>query len=400
MGFLDKTDTFGHLGVKTSYHPWEVSLTRKLNFLSLVGVFNVIITLLLFLSIGIHDFVTECLITLCVGPMVVVLNIKRNYIWAAYLFYGIGISLFFLLTLKMGIDSYVILYYFPILVSLIQVFGRKETLKHLFIIAFLFFMSIVGIVIAYKNDFNSIQYTIDSLLKLKLVNILSAFFLTVVLICIITIENLKQETLIKNTLREKEILLAEVFHRVKNNMNIVTSLLNLKKFSTKSEEVKQALEECRERVFSMALVHQIIYSNKNITSLNFKEYIEKLVGESVNSIGGIEKADVEFDTESIELPLFYAIPCGLILNELITNSFKHAQIPGKKLRIEITFKNVNDNLLIRFSDNGPGFTSQTFQSDSLGLDLIKSLAEQIDAVYNIQSFAGCVFEMQFTNKKL
>jgi two-component sensor histidine kinase len=400
MGFLKKIDTFGDLGVKTFYNPWEISLTRKLNFLSLVGICNVIVTLILFLSIGFTDFVTECVITLLMGPLVIVLNIRKNYLWAAYLFYGIGITLFFLLTLKMGIDSYVILYYFPILVSLIQVFGRKETLKHLVTIAFLFFISIVGIVVAYKNDHQSIAYTTDSLLRLKLVNILSAFFLTVVLICIITIENLKQETLIKNTLREKEILLAEVFHRVKNNMNIVTSLLNLKKFSSKSEEVKQALEECRERVFSMALVHQIIYSNKNITSLNFEEYIQKLAGESVNAIGGIQKVDVEFDTESIELPLFYAIPCGLILNELITNSFKHAQIPAKKLKIEIAFKGIDDDLLIKYRDNGPGFAPQEFKSDSLGLELIKSLAEQIDAVYSIQSLNGSVFEMQFRNKKV
>jgi two-component sensor histidine kinase len=400
MGFIAKIDKFGDLGLKPSYHPWEVSLTRKLNFLSLVGIINVIVTLILFLSMGFNDFVNECLITLFLGPLVVVLNIRKNYVWAAYLFYGIGIALFFLLTLKMGIDSYAILYYFPILVSLIQVFGRKETLNHLVAIASLFFLSIVGIVVAYKNDYQSIPYSIDLLLKLKLANILSAFFLTVVLICIITIENLRQEAFIKNTLREKEILLAEVFHRVKNNMNIVTSLLNLKKFSTKSEEVKQALEECRERVFSMALVHQIIYSNRNIASLNFKEYIQKLAGESVNSIGGIEKADVAFDTESIELPLFYAIPCGLILNELITNSFKHAQIPGKKLKIEITFKAVNDKLVLKFTDNGPGFTPLQFKSDSLGLDLIRSLAEQIDAVYNMQHLSGSVFEMQFRNNKV
>ena len=230
MRMLQKLDRFGDLGVKASYNPWEVSLTRKLNFLSLVGFFNVIITLLLFFSIGFNDFVVECIITLLFGPLVIVLNIKKNYIWASYLFYSIGISLFYILTIKMGIDSYVILYYFPILVSLIQIFGRKETLKHLFIIAFLFFLSIFGIVLAYKHGYQSIEYTPDSLLRLKLVNILSAFFLTVVLICIITVENLKQETLIKNTLREKEILLAEVFHRVKNNMNIVQACLISKNF--------------------------------------------------------------------------------------------------------------------------------------------------------------------------
>lgn len=396
MNVINLADKFGDIGVKASYKPWEIYLTRKLNFLSLIGIFNVLITVVVFYFLGFNEFIPECLVTLLVGPFVILLNSRKNYIWAVYLFYLIGIVLFFFLTLKMGINSFAILFYFPIFVSLIHIFGRKETINHLFIIAGLFFVSIVAVTLCYKSGFLKIDFLEETLFKLRMFNILSSFFLTTLLISMLTIENIKQELFIKNMLQEKDILLAEVFHRVKNNMNIVTSLLNLKKFSSKSEEVKIALEECRERVFAMALVHQKIYSNKNITSLNFKEYIEDLVSESVNSIGGKEKVDLVFNTESIDLPLFYAIPCGLILNELITNSFKHAQQPGKKLSIEIDFKNSNGTLLLKVKDNGPGFNSEkVITNDSLGLDLVKSLVEQIDGKYTISNQDGCSFEIYF-----
>lgn len=396
MNVFSAFDKLGDIGVKPSYKPWEIYLTRKLNFLSLIGIFNVSISIVAFYFLGFYEFIPECLLTIAVGPFVIILNSRKNYIWSAYLFYLIGIVLFYFLNLKMGINSFSILFYFPIFVSLIHIFGRKETLIHLFIIVGLFFLSIIAVIVSYKIGFLRIDFLEETLFKLRMFNILASFFLTTLLISMLTIENVKQETFINNMLNEKDILLAEVFHRVKNNMNIVTSLLNLKKFSSNSEEVKQALEECRERVFSMALVHQKIYSNKNITSLNFKEYIGDLVAESINSIGGQEKVDVVFNTENIDLPLLYAIPCGLILNELITNSFKHAQQPDRKLRLEIDFKNSNGSLLLKVKDNGPGFNfDKNIPGDSLGLDLVKSLTEQIDGKYTITNQNGCCIEICF-----
>ncbi|MES2568018.1 MAG: sensor histidine kinase [Bacteroidota bacterium] len=398
MNIINTIDKLGNIGVKASYKPWEIYLTRKLNFLSLIGVLNVSITVVSFYFLEFNQFILECLITLAVGPFVIFLNAKKNYVWAGYLFYLIGIVLFYFMTIQMGLDTFFILFYFPIFVSLIHVFGRKETLMHLFIIAGLFFLSIIAILLSDKMEFSKIQFSEEALFRLRMFNILSSFFLTTLLICMLTIENVKQESLIKNMLKEKEILLAEVFHRVKNNMNIVTSLLNLKKFASKSEEVKAALEECRERVFSMALVHQKIYENKNTTFLNFKEYIDDLVAESIKTIGGTDNVDVVFKTEKIDLPLFYAIPCGLILNELITNSFKHAQQPDRRLHIEIEFKKVNEMLLLKVKDNGPGFNyKKNVLENSLGLELIKSLTEQIDGKCNISNQNGYEVEIWFEN---
>lgn len=387
-----------NIGVKAHYLPWEIYLTRKLNYLCLLGFLNVSFSLVFFVYLGFTDFILECFITLCAAPFVIIFNYWKNYIWAAYQFYIMGIVLFYFMTLQMGVNSFVILFYFPILISLVNVFGRKETLKHLFIISGLFFVSIVAVSFGYNFNYLNMHLAEDFIIKLRMFNILSSFFLTVSLISVLTNENVKQETVIKNMLKEKEILLAEVFHRVKNNMNIVTSLLNLKKHSSKSEEVKLALEECRERVFSMALVHQKIYNNKSVHSLNFTEYINDLVHELLNSIGGKENVDVDFKIDDVDLPINYAIPAGLILNELITNSFKHAQTHGEKLKINIELKQANASINLKVKDNGSGFDfdfDKDKESQSLGMELIKSLVEQIEGHYKISNQNGCLFELNF-----
>lgn len=398
MSFFSKLNAFGNLGVKDSYEPWEIYLTRKLNLLSLMGFFNISLTLITFLFFGYHDFIIECICTLIAAPFVVLLNLKRNYIWAAYLFYLIGIFIFSSLNLKMGLDSYGILLYFPILISLIQILGRKETFSHMSIIAILYFIAIAAVLYGNKNNYWLIQLDTSALLNLKIINILLSFFTGIVLISTITTEANKQEAQIKSMLREKEVLIAEVFHRVKNNMNIVTSLLNLKKHASKSEEVQDALEECRNRVFSMALVHQKIYNNKNITTLNFKDYTQELVNETLYSFGGNDSADIQIDAEEVELQLPHAVPCGLILNELITNSFKHGKTEGKKLKIDIGVHYKEEKIELKYKDNGPGIAQDFKQKeDSLGMELIKSLSEQLDGEYSFGNDNGFTFKLNFKN---
>ncbi|MDP2385828.1 MAG: sensor histidine kinase [Bacteroidota bacterium] len=398
MSFSAKLNTFGSLGVKASYLPWEIYLTRKLNLLSLMGTINITLALIVFLSFGYTDFIIECVSTLIAAPFVVLLNVKRNYIWASYLFYFIGVFLFASLNLKMGIDSYGILLYFPILISLIQMLGRKETFSHMTIIAVLYFITISLVLYGNKHNYLLIHIDAPSLLNLKIINILMSFFTGIILISVITIEANKQEAQIKNMVNEKEVLIAEVFHRVKNNMNIVTSLLNLKKHASQSEEVKEALEECRNRVFSMALVHQKIYNNKNITTLNFKSYTNELVKESLYSYGGEESADIQIDAEDVELQLPYAVPCGLILNELITNSFKHGKTEGKKLQIKIALSSKDGMIDLLVKDNGPGIAENaSIKKDSLGMELIRSLSEQIDGQYSFTNEKGFTFSLRFKN---
>jgi two-component sensor histidine kinase len=388
------------IGIKSDYKIWEVALTRKLNILTLIGFFNISLTLLFFYLFNYTSFFNECILVLIAAPLVVIANHFKNYIWGSYVFYFIGFILFYFLCSKMGSNTYSIFYFFPLIISLVQIFARRELLVHLFILSAFCFVTMLAVVYNYNYGYFEMEYTDKQILNLKLFNIIITFFTSSAFMLVVTLENLKQEQIIFNDVKEKEVLLSEVFHRVKNNMNIITSLLNLQKDISTSPETKNALEDSRNRVFSMALVHQKIYQNRSLNHINFKDYVTDLTDELCASFGNtiIEK---ELELENIELDISYAIPCGLIINELVTNSFKYARLPDRKLKIYVKLFQKADTVYLIIKDNGPGVEDfESLNKDSLGLFLVKSLSEQIDAKYMFRNNPGCELELVFKLKKL
>jgi len=341
----------------------------------------------------------DCLLSLIILPFLILLNKYKNYIWAAYGFYFIGFSLLASMCLKIGMDSYIILFYFPMMISMIQLLGRRETLKHLIIISLFCFATIIVIVIGYNGNLYYFESSQGTFKDIKLFNIVLSFMSALAFNISLVLESIGQENLIKKMLKEKEVLLAEVFHRVKNNMNIVTSLLNLKKEISDSQEVKDALEDCRNRVFSMALVHQTIFNNNSIVELDFKAYIESLTSEIKNSLGSNKSVDIHLDTEMLMLDLSNAIPCGLILNELITNSFKYANNESNTLVIQIKLRCNNNTVELEVRDNGQGLSEDCQKNmHSLGMELINSLSEQVDGTHHFKNDNGLVFNLSFKLK--
>src|SRR5208337_4175475 len=138
-------------------------------------------------------------------------------------------------------------------------------------------------------------------------------------------ERKKAEEQIKQSLREKEALLREIHHRVKNNMAVVSSLLSLQAEQIKDATVRSIFEESQQRVKSMALVHEKLYQTKDLSSINFKDYIKSIISEII-SLFRINTSAIttEINIEGIELDLEAAVPCGLIINELLTNAFKYS----------------------------------------------------------------------------
>jgi len=183
------------------------------------------------------------------------------------------------------------------------------------------------------------------------------------------------------TINEKEALLKEVHHRVKNNLQIISSLMNLQASNTTDPVFLALVRECKNRISSMSMIHEMLYQSKNLSSISAEEYIKHLVL-SIESSFCLSDVKVKFDLqlqENLLLETDKMIPIGLILNEAISNSIKHA-FPGKSGTITIALNKVNDAFHLVVADNGIGVPCDTWKTGTtLGIQLIHTLAEQLDA---------------------
>jgi two-component sensor histidine kinase len=211
---------------------------------------------------------------------------------------------------------------------------------------------------------------------------------------------------IEGSLREKEVLLREIHHRVKNNLQIISSLLNLQAGSTADKRANEILEESKNRVKSMALIHEKLYQTKNFSSLDIHEFIAELIKNLFNSYG-IDSSNVKTDLsiDKINLNADQAVYLGLLVNELVSNSLKHAfkstlhdsAADGqKKIFIGIQ-KNSGNGYSIKISDNGCGFPENiNFKNtESLGLQLVMSLVKQLDGEITLNNNFGTEFLIKF-----
>jgi two-component sensor histidine kinase len=370
---------------------WEVQLIRKVNSIALLGMLNFLIGIPFFHITGATHILPESYFSLFAAPFTIVICKRFNYIYAIYWFHICAFLFFILLNLKLGRDSYIILFFVPVILSMVQLLGRKELLKHLIILCSLCLLSIIIIAFGFKTRFLEIEQSKIINENLFVFSIIVSFFSTIAFMLVVINDYIKQEELIKKMLKEKEILLAEVFHRVKNNLNIVTSILNLKKNTSNSIEVQEALEECRSRVFSMALVHQNIFVNQEI-GLNFSSYIEILTKDIGNSLGMSNQIDLSMETDNLST----AIPCGIILNEIITNAYKYALNEKKRLQIQINIKQKDNLISIEVRDNGPGISEEVLsKKNTLGLELIETLSEQLGGKCSFSNNNGLVFHLSF-----
>lgn len=208
--------------------------------------------------------------------------------------------------------------------------------------------------------------------------------------------NQQQKILLEETLRERTILLSEIHHRTKNNLAIVSSMLNLQRHHVENEDLKTILLDCSNRVHSMASVHQKLYEKGNFTKIDLKDYLENLVKDLEQTIfPRHKKIDMRVEIDSFELTSEKAIPCALILNELITNSVKHAFRETGGI-LEIKIKKIAQQVLLMIQDNGPGFDYNPTQNHlSLGMTLIEALAEQLDGHFEFNTQSGTIFTLTF-----
>ena len=207
------------------------------------------------------------------------------------------------------------------------------------------------------------------------------------------------EKFAKTALKEKELLLGEIHHRVKNNLAIISALINLQIGNLKDEESKIIFEETKDRIYSMALIHNQLYQNKSFAQIEFAQYIRTFCSYLVKSYQTNSNIKIIENTTQIFLDIKTAIPCALILNELITNAFKHAFKKQEKGNIEIGLKISGGQIIFYVSDTGAGMDSKQLQSTSMGMSLITSLIEQIDGKLEYKNENGSTFLITFSAPK-
>jgi len=216
-------------------------------------------------------------------------------------------------------------------------------------------------------------------------------------------ERQRTQARLEGALKEKTVLLNEVHHRVKNNLQVISSLLNLQARHLDDENVKAVLTESQNRVKAMALTHQLLYERKDFSSVELVEYLQRLtqlLAGSYRTPLQVITLDLQCAGQSLLLDLERAIPCGLIVNELVSNAFKHAFPDNRNGCIGIALKNENGIVVITVEDDGIGLPADFELSNvrSLGLQLVPLLMEQIHGQLTVQRDTRTRFQIRFPHR--
>ncbi len=233
--------------------------------------------------------------------------------------------------------------------------------------------------------------------QLLITVIAGLLFLLLLLLYVTFRNNRKKNRMLQSQNKEKEFLLKEIHHRVKNNLGIISSLLSLQSEVIDDPEVKNVMEKSQNRIYSMSMIHQKLYQGKNLTTVEMKDYFINLSKHILDSFGQEKKVSMLFDIKKIDLDVDTAIPLGLIVNELVTNSLKYAFPNRMKGKIKIAFHKLGNNFFrLKVVDNGIGIKTSDIENGSgFGTQLINLLVHQLEGNMNRDNENGVSFSLDF-----
>ncbi len=212
-------------------------------------------------------------------------------------------------------------------------------------------------------------------------------------------ERKKNEEQTRLALSEKEILLREIHHRVKNNLQIVSSLLYLQSQKLADPELKNHFLESQSRICSMALAHEQLYQSDSLAQINMRSYLGNLVGQlqQVFQAPG-QQIDCRMQIEDIVLDIGQVVPCGLLITELLSNAYRHAFVDGRSGVITVSMEGQDGQILLTVSDNGIGLPADLDcrQARTLGLQLVRALVSQLNGTMEIGAGTGAMFQVTFS----
>jgi two-component sensor histidine kinase len=217
--------------------------------------------------------------------------------------------------------------------------------------------------------------------------------------CIDLTERKEMEDRLRKALKEKENLLREVHHRVKNNLQVISSLLNLQIGSIKDQQIAQLFRECQARIMSIALLHESLHRSNDLSHINMAEYMRTLTGHLFRSYGvDSGKIQLSLHVDDVDLDVDTGLTCGLIIDELVSNCLKHAFLNGHPGQITVDLRAHDDQTYtLQVGDDGIGLPKdgRLNNQDSLGLELVSLMAEKLDGTVELQSGHGTEWKIQF-----
>jgi two-component sensor histidine kinase len=402
-----------NLGVKSEMEFYQKREARIVNLFALLTLLGLLIGVSSVIFISGDYVISTVLFTTFTSLSILFLNYKLQHNAATYLFVvTINVTIFILNQQYIDtVGNY--LYYFPVIfcVALIHNPAKSNSRTAIFfsIVLASFLCSRLIDIPYFKNS----TITATDNAALLTYNSILAFFVTLILVFLVvrlinrqnnealSLLHKEQESqkIIAQSLKEKDTLLAEIQHRVKNNLAIITGLLNLQTEKAPCDESRQLMIESRNRVMSIAMVHERLYKKDNLSKINLKLYLSELVKEVVKSFP-VKTQQIETieELDLVELEIIKAVPIGLIVNEALTNSLKHAfNASNTKPTIKLKMQLIYDRVQICIIDNGEGFKDgENKQDSSLGLSLIESLCDQIDAEVVFKNEGGACVSLVFS----
>ncbi|MBO6795094.1 MAG: PAS domain S-box protein [Balneolaceae bacterium] len=210
-------------------------------------------------------------------------------------------------------------------------------------------------------------------------------------------DRMERELLLKQSMREKDSLVAEVHHRVKNNLAVIAGLMYLQVIDTDNEELKDRLSINMNRIKSIATIHEELYRSQDFSKISFSQFIRDQVNMLKDSRTTQAEVKIEYDLAPLFLDINQALPCALILNELLSNCFKHAINNHSDPKIWIQLHKIESNIILTIKDNGPGISGDFTHNNahSMGLNLVATLCDQIDATRSFDSKNGFSHTISF-----
>lgn len=396
-------------GVDSCADQFQARTTRFINLFSIITIIGLCVgfTNIIFLKDN-YPLLPEAA-AFVISCLTIFLNYKKQYDFATYLYLICLNTVIFFVNEYYHISTASYLFYFPLILCVALL---HNPVKGIFNTVLYFTITLLFIVTSVLIDFDVFsnhEISVENNRILFYYNLIFSVVISVILVVLVigvidrqnfqlirslTKERSNQER-ISNSLKEKEIMLSEIHHRVKNNLAIITSLLNLQLNATTNEEAKKLLIDSRNRVLSMSMAHHRLYDSKNLSKIDFASYLEELINELIDASPLKNRITIQANCIKSEVELTKAVPVGLIVNEIITNSIKHAfPIEGKEPKIKLAIEKKSNNLIVDISDNGVGFERSGFSNDkSLGLSLIDSLVEQIDGKLIFENLDGARYKL-------